>query len=646
MSQIMLIIATAHLVYCPFTKVEESFNLQAIHDILYHKFNLTQYDHLAFPGVVPRTFIGPLFIALLASPIVAVLQFLNINKFWAQYLVRTILATCVVSSFSILSKTLEKQFGSRWLQWFIAITVTQSHFMFYLSRPLPNIFALPLVLLALNSWLNNNNRSFILFSGAAIIIFRAELALFLGILLLYDLYYKRITVKRLFELAIPGGMLLLALSVTIDSYFWNRLLWPEGEVLWYNTVLNKSSNWGTSPFWWYFYSAIPRGMAASFLLVPVGFYLEERVRKLVIPALLFVLIYSFLPHKELRFIIYIYPFLNAAAASVCHRIWENRNKTPLYHLLSMGVAGHLALNVIFTLFLLSISSTNYPGGTAISHLHRLARDDPNVRVHISNLAAQTGVSRFTQINNNWTYCKKENLKPGDYELYQYTHLIAEGKSKFSTSLRPYSATHDIIDTIEAFHQISFNYLTIPPVKIKTKPVLFILKRRPNYREILQLEEESLEENSQDAIRDIEIPDEIEKIDGTLIKSSDEELEEQVKENLEDDITEEELNDNTPLLDQYEHIPVDEREDSVEDEKETIEKVDKEKDTRKTDLGKAKIEEELEKSEEGIITEKVVQPNFENKPPSESSIDIDEIVQVEENFEDIGHSEGIQKSTKD
>ncbi|KAJ8960349.1 hypothetical protein NQ317_009072 [Molorchus minor] len=196
MSQIMFIIATARLVYCPFTKVEESFNIQAMHDILYHRFNLTQYDHYEFPGVVPRTFIGPLFISLLAAPFVAILQFLNVNKFWTQYLVRIILASCVIGSFHNLSKTLEKQFGTRWLQWFIAITITQSHFIFYLSRPLPNILALPLVLLALDGWLKNSHKQFILFSGATIIIFRAELSLFFGILLLYDLYHNRINLKR------------------------------------------------------------------------------------------------------------------------------------------------------------------------------------------------------------------------------------------------------------------------------------------------------------------------------------------------------------------------------------------------------------------------------------------------------------------
>lgn len=121
--------------------------------------------------------------------------------------------------------------------------------------------------------------------------------------------------------------------MAVDSVFWGRWLWPEGEVLWFNTALNKSHEWGTQARHWYFTSAIPRAMLGSVLLVPFGLFsrayplffigvpgsrlrlgVDRRLAAYMLPVLGFVCLYSFLPHKELRFILPVVPMLICAAA--------------------------------------------------------------------------------------------------------------------------------------------------------------------------------------------------------------------------------------------------------------------------------------------------------------------------------------------
>ncbi|XP_041969114.1 dol-P-Man:Man(7)GlcNAc(2)-PP-Dol alpha-1,6-mannosyltransferase [Aricia agestis] len=484
MVQLLYIVASLHVLLCPFTKVEESFNIQAIHDILFHRFNLTEYDHKEFPGVVPRTFVGPLIISVLSSPIVGIFHLLGINKFWVQYVVRLTLALVVIAAWSRLRNAIKKQFGNPFSWWFTLITITQYHFMFYMSRPLPNITALPLVLLAFEGWLSSNYKQFIITAGASIVIFRSELCLLFGLFLIIDLHFKKITLTELLKIVVPAGVGLVAVTVLIDSMFWGRLLWPEAEVFWFNTILNKSSEWGTSPFLWYFYSALPRGLGPSMVLIPMGLYLERRLIPIVAPALTFILIFSFLPHKELRFIIYVFPLLNMASAAACSYLYVRRGKAPVFELLFWGAMTIIICNVIFSVTLVLVAMTNYPGGMAITKFHKIMKNEPFVNVHICNLAAQTGVTRFTQIHDHWIYSKNESLNTED--LLHYTHLLIEAKSKYSPTIKSFTQTHRILDSTESFHQIAVNYKLFPPIKIRTKPAVFILEKN-NYRSNINIE---------------------------------------------------------------------------------------------------------------------------------------------------------------
>jgi alpha-1,6-mannosyltransferase len=179
----------------------------------------------------------------------------------------------------------------------------------------------------------------------------------------------------------------LLLSILVDSFFWNHWLYPEGEVFYFNTILQQSSRWGVSPWHHYFTVHLPKLLSGSSLLLVLSVLIDlVRNRRLVpywIPLLVFVSLYSFLGHKEWRFIIYVIPMLNAlAAVGVANTFAANqaavttgkskKARNPLFRKFAfLVVAGILLASFVSSCFLFYISTWNYPGGVALERLHQL-----------------------------------------------------------------------------------------------------------------------------------------------------------------------------------------------------------------------------------------------------------------------------------
>ncbi|CDW52038.1 RNase PH and Glyco transf 22 and Anticodon 1 and tRNA-synt 1 domain containing protein [Trichuris trichiura] len=478
------VIMLYYAVLIPFTKVEESFNMQAVHDILFHGFNLSKYDHFEFPGVVPRTFIGPLYLAGIVFPLRLLDYPIKFSKPYLQLCTRLALGATVCFGHVRLSRSLKLAFDLNVACWYMAITLSQFHTMFYASRTLPNIFALALFLFVVAFYLDGRYYMAAIVATFSATVFRLELAILYAIMFFPILSKWRRRGVKLACIVLLTGIGFVALSTVIDSYFWNRLVWPEGTVWWYNIVLNKSSNWGTLPFFWYFYSAIPRNLCFTLCFVPFALFGPEKIRRLTVCALGYVLIYSFLPHKELRFIFYAIPLLNMAASWVSARMMLMRSSSvPTLIGISLSLVQPM-INMLLALCFMRAAIANYPGGEAIVTLHTTLRAEglsgKPVRIHIDSYCAETGVTRFLQVNPLWEYNKSESLILPEQKI-DFDYLLIGDSDDVTQVNKNYITTHRTLYFFHGFAGIeiernaTFPFLT---VQYKLKPRVALLKKEP------------------------------------------------------------------------------------------------------------------------------------------------------------------------
>ncbi|KAI1213805.1 glycosyltransferase family 22 protein [Annulohypoxylon truncatum] len=452
-----------HLLVAPYTKVEESFNIQATHDILVYGTPTTniyerlssRYDHFDFPGAVPRTFIGPVILAGIGQPIIALVGFQ-----YAQLVVRGLLGLFNAGALLVFKANVERALGRPTARWYALLQMSQFHIMFYASRTLPNMFAFGLTTLAFSQLVGVSDektrvwryRMAIGSLTMATAVFRSELAILLVTTTLYGLLRSHISLRGIIPPFIVFFLMSLLLSVPVDSYFWQKPLWPELWGFYYNAVLGSSSEWGVSPWHYYFTSALPKILTnplSTVALIPFALWNDGTRNKalpLLIPSLLFVAIYSLQPHKEARFIFYVSPPLTATAALAANYIFARRGKSVTFLIASVAIVGSVFVSFGISTAMLIISSLNYPGGEALSELRKLvtssSSDLQTVTIHTDVLSCMTGVTLFGQhpyypndprpaneITFNYDKTEDEDTlrNPSFWEKFDY--VLAENPSK-------------------------------------------------------------------------------------------------------------------------------------------------------------------------------------------------------------------------
>ncbi|KAI8853004.1 Alg9-like mannosyltransferase family-domain-containing protein [Chytridium lagenaria] len=274
----------------------------------------------------------------------------------------------------------------------------------------------------------------------ATLVFRLEITV-IGPILVSDIFHRRRSFLQTFFIG------LIAAAFSIPSAL------TQFEVFRFNILANRSVEYGVSPFHAFFTSLIPRIAPVSFPLFFYAVVVDKRIRRIMLPAFIFVVTMSFIPHKEWRFVIYVVPLLNIAAATTMTRLYR----------LASRKNGLIIHRLGFLICLGGLFIVNYPGGMALYHLHNAAWPHPNQKIQ----------PRFCYLGEDrgWEYDKDGNLKnPQQYIKKGYTHLLTgdpafhlKGNSSYWEMLGEGRGSHSIsiydgkgpqVWAIEAYKNVS------------------------------------------------------------------------------------------------------------------------------------------------------------------------------------------------
>ena len=132
---------------------------------------------------------------------------------------RAVLGVLVCLAFVAFRQAVRHTLGTVTSSLLTLITCSQFHFLFYASRPLPNTFALVPTLLGFRFWLLGHRGAFVWTSAAAIIVFRSELSLLMGVMLLVEILRGKISVWMALRHSLSAGVTWLGVYASHTAFF-------------------------------------------------------------------------------------------------------------------------------------------------------------------------------------------------------------------------------------------------------------------------------------------------------------------------------------------------------------------------------------------------------------------------------------------
>ncbi|XP_011608620.2 GPI mannosyltransferase 3 [Takifugu rubripes] len=229
---------------------------------------------------------------------------------WTPRIFQALLAAFADVKFFFLIRTLENRDTAAWT-FFCYLC---SWFSWYCcTRTLTNsmettITCLALFYFPLPESKTHSSKKYVALVSLAIIVRPTALIVWLP-LLIYHFWKEDDKLKLVTHTFFPIGASALVVSTLIDCIFYEKWTLVQFNFLKFNVLHSVADFYGSHPWHWYFTQGFPVVIGPHLPLFLHGCFLAFKRYKVLLAAVLWTLvIYSFLPHKEFRFIYPVLPF--------------------------------------------------------------------------------------------------------------------------------------------------------------------------------------------------------------------------------------------------------------------------------------------------------------------------------------------------